>query len=76
MTTEEKLSRLQVIFQDVLDQPGLRLTEDFSTADCPDWDSVATVQIVIAVEAAFGIRVPTETVANLRQVRQLLALIP
>ena len=76
MTREEKLGRLQEIFRDVLDQPALRITENFSTADCPDWDSVATVQIVLAAEAAFTLRVPVETVAHLRNVGQLLDLLP
>jgi len=76
MTREEKITRLQDIFRDVLDRPELRITENFSVADCPEWDSVATVQIVLAVEAAFNIRAPTEVVANLRSVRQLLELLP
>jgi len=76
MTREEKLGRLQEIFRDVLDQPTLRITEDFSTTDCPEWDSVATVQIVLAAETAFGIRVPLETVAHLRNARELLDLLP
>jgi acyl carrier protein len=76
MTRPEKLARLEPIFQDVLDLPGLRLTEEFCTADCPAWDSVATVQIVLAVEAAFNVRVPTGTVASLRQVREILDLLP
>jgi len=76
MTRADKLARLQDIFRDVLDRPDLQLTEDFSTADCPEWDSVATVQIVLAAEAAFNVRVPMETVAHLRQVRELLDLLP
>jgi acyl carrier protein len=76
MTQEEKLARLQEIFREVLDQPELHLTEDFSMADCAAWDSVATVQIVLAAESAFGVRVPTESVATLQRVGELLALLP
>jgi acyl carrier protein len=76
MTRKEKLQKLQEIFQDVLDQPSLRIAETFSTADCPEWDSVATVQIILATEAAFEVRVPMETVAGLRQVSELLDLLP
>ena len=76
MNRAEKLERLEQIFRDVLDQPDLRVTEAFSTDDCPEWDSVATVQIVLATEAAFGVRVPMETVPHLRRVRELLDLLP
>ncbi|MGA2052045.1 MAG: phosphopantetheine-binding protein [Opitutales bacterium] len=76
MTDEEKLERLQIIFREVLDRPGLRLTEDFSAADCPEWDSVATVQIVLAIEAELEIRVPMEAVAKLERVSDLMLLMP
>ncbi len=76
MTRNEKLERLQKIFRDVLDQPALRVTETFSTADCAEWDSVATVQIVLATETAFGIRVPVQAVAGLHSVKELLDLLP
>jgi len=76
MTPEQKLDRLQEVFREVLDQPDLRISGGFSPADCPEWDSVATVQIVLAAEAAFQIRVPTETVARLHCVQELLDLLP
>lgn len=76
MTRAEKLDRLQDIYRDVLDRPDLCITETFSVTDCPEWDSVATVQIVLATEAAFGLRVPMRTVAGLRTVRELLDLLP
>jgi len=76
MTRNEKLLKVQEIFRDVLDQPGLCISETFSTTDCPEWDSVATVQIILATEAAFDIRVPMETVAGLHQVSELLDLLP
>ncbi len=76
MTRAQKLDRLQEIFRDVLDQPALHITESFSPADCPEWDSVATVQIVLAAEAEFAMRVPTATVAHLHCVRELLDLVP
>ncbi len=71
-----KLLRLQSIFRDILDDDTLMLTEAFSKDDCADWDSVATVQIVLATEEEFGCRLPTEVVGNLKNVGQLLANLP
>jgi len=70
------LLRLQSIFRDILDDDTLVLTEHFSTDDCADWDSVATVQIVLAAEEEFGTKFPTEVVGNLKSVSQLLAHLP
>lgn len=72
MTT---LYRLQSIFRRVFDDPTLHITEATSVATMPDWDSVATVQIVLAVESEFDIRFTTDEVAMLRSVIDILHLI-
>jgi len=63
--------RLQSIFRDVLDDETLVLTKDFSRDDTEDWDSVATVQIVLAVEEAFQCRLPNALVGQLYSVQEL-----
>jgi len=70
------LHRLQPIFRDILDDDSLVLTAEFSAADSADWDSVATVQIVLAVEEAFSVRLPTSVVGGLKSVSQLIEHLP
>lgn len=67
--------RLQSIFRDVFDDPTLRLSEEMSVGNFPDWDSVATVQIVLATEAEFGVRFTTDEVATIRSVGDILRLL-
>ena len=69
MTTIEKL---QSIFQDVFDDPSIRLTSELSPATYPDWDSVATVRLVLSIESEFGIRFTTDQVAGIKSVQNLL----
>ena len=69
---EEKLSKVQEIFRNVLENENLQIMPEFSAANCGDWDSVATVQIVLAVEAQFGVRFTTDEVANLKSVADIL----
>jgi acyl carrier protein len=69
MTTIEKL---QSIFQDVFDDPSIRLTSELSPATYPDWDSVATVNLVLSVESEFGVRFTTDQVAGIKSVQNLL----
>lgn len=66
------LLRLRRIFRDVLDNPTLEITEKSTSSDVPDWDSVATVQIVLAAEEEFKIRLKTEEVAGATSVAALL----
>ncbi|MDP0494945.1 MAG: acyl carrier protein [Verrucomicrobiota bacterium JB024] len=75
-TPSPRLLRLQRIFRDVLDEPALRLSEDFSTADHPEWDSVAMVQIVLAVEQEFGCELDMAQVAQIKSVADILRFIP
>ena len=72
----DKLARLEKIFREVLDDPSLEITPEFSTADCAGWDSVATVQIVLAAEQEFQCRLPTEAVAGVKKVSDLLGHLP
>ena len=67
------LYRLQAIFREVFDQPALVISADTAVTNFSDWDSVAMVQIVLAVESEFKIRFSTDQVAAIRSVADLLA---
>ena len=69
------IDRLQAIFQDVFDDTAIRLVPDFSPATYGDWDSVAMVRLVLAIEAKFGIRFTTDQVAGIKSVKDILAVI-
>ena len=72
MTTIEKL---QGVFQDVFDDPSIRLTSELSPATYPDWDSVATVRLILSIESEFGIRFTTDQVAEIKSVQNLLTIL-
>ena len=72
----EHLKRLETVFRQVLDDATLVLTEDFSREACAEWDSVATVQIILAVEAEFNCSLPMELIAECTGVDQILAHLP
>ena len=72
MKKEENLQKLQEIFRDIIDDESLELTESYSTQDNDDWDSVAMVQILLAVEAEFGVKFTTDEVANIKSVADIL----
>ena len=67
--------RLERIFREVLDDSTLQVTEAFSTKEHPEWDSVAMVQIVLAVEAEFGVQLEMVSVARIKTAGDILALI-
>ena len=67
--------RLQKIFRELFDQPNLVLTADLSPATVEEWDSVAMVQLVLAAEQEFSVRLTTDEVASVRSAGDLLRLV-
>ncbi len=67
--------RLQEVFRNVFDDPTLQLTDDLSMATFVDWDSVATVQLILAAEAEFGVRFSMDEVAGVHTAHEFLGLI-
>lgn len=59
--------KLQEILQTVLDDDTIELRDETTAEDVPGWDSLAHLNIVIAVEKAFGIRFAAAEIAGLKQ---------
>ncbi|MEM6261844.1 MAG: acyl carrier protein [Bacteroidota bacterium] len=56
LTTTTTLDALQEIFVDVLDEEDIVLTATTTADDIEEWDSLAHVQLIVAIERAFGIK--------------------
>ncbi len=68
-------TKLNGIFTNVLDLDSVDLTRTTTAADIPEWDSVAHVQLMIAVEKTFGFRMRTGEIAALSNVGDLVDVI-
>lgn len=71
----EILKQVEVIVADVLMTPGLQLTESTTAREVAGWDSLTHVQIIIAIEQAFGIRMTSTEVARLENAGSLVDVI-
>jgi len=69
------LEQVQAIFRDILDQPELILTRESNAYTVEDWDSLAHVNIVTAVERHFKIKFAVSELQSLRNVGEMLDLI-
>jgi acyl carrier protein len=69
------LQKLQVIFREYFDDPALVIDAKTSPATLPEWDSVAQVHIVLAIEEAFDLRFTMDEVAGVHCVADLLAIL-
>ncbi|MGZ5127584.1 MAG: acyl carrier protein [Burkholderiales bacterium] len=75
MTSEEIHSRLQSIFRDVFDDAAIVITRATHSGDIPDWDSLAQINLVVAIEKEFGITMSLQDLATLTNVGDMNDLI-
>ena len=60
------------ILRDVLDVPELPVTEDMTMEDVEDWDSVAQMTIMSALESEFKIELSLDKIVALTSVRSIV----
>jgi acyl carrier protein len=75
MDRETVKQRLGVIFQDVFDDSSLHVRDDMTAADVEGWDSLSHINLVVAVEKDFRIRLTTSEVRGLNHVGDFIDLI-
>jgi len=57
--------RLQKIFSESLSIPLELVVDDLKYSECPDWDSVAHMGLIAAIEEAFDIMIDAEDVIDM-----------
>ncbi|SFU57226.1 acyl carrier protein [Methylobacterium sp. 174MFSha1.1] len=74
MTEGAALAALAPLFEEVFGEP-VPLTPELTAEDVEGWDSTRMIELVIAVEAHFGIKLTTREVDGLSRVGDLAALV-
>jgi acyl carrier protein len=75
MTRQDILPTIAEIIRDVLDQQDLVIEERTNATDVEAWDSFNHINIVVAIEARFGIRFVTAEIEQLKNVGELVSLV-
>ena len=75
MTSPEIYRALKEIFSEVFLRDDIQLKPQLSARDVHGWDSLRQVEIVIAAEERFGIRLTSREIARLACLGDLVALI-
>jgi acyl carrier protein len=65
------LRRLEEVFEDVFGE-AIALTRETTADDVEAWDSVKTVELVVAIEREFDVRFSVGEIARLATVGQLI----
>lgn len=67
--------KLRSIFRDIFDDESMEISESTMREEIQDWDSVAHIKIVLAIEEYFGFRLSMEEVSATKSVSEFLAAI-
>lgn len=75
MNRDQIFEKLISIFQDVFDDEELTINEATTSADIEDWDSLAHIMLLSAMEDRFGIKFDMKAIQELKNVGEMVDLI-
>jgi acyl carrier protein len=71
---ESTMDKLQVIFRNVFNDPQLVIERASNAKSIPEWDSLAQISLISAIEQEFKIRFALAELARLKDVGDMIDL--
>lgn len=68
MQKNEIMAEIEEIFRDVLDNDEIELTEETTSADIDEWDSLSHIQLVVAIEKHFKLKFTAAQISGWKNV--------
>ncbi len=75
MSKEEIFERLNKVFRDVFDDESITVTENTTSSDIEDWDSLEHINLIVAVENEFKIKFNMGEVTTMKNVGEMANII-
>lgn len=72
MERDDILAKVQEVFRDELEVEDLVLNDETTADDVEEWDSLSHVQLVVALEKAFGIKFTSREILSWDNVGDLV----
>ena len=69
------LKKLEVIFRDIFDDENIILTNETTANDIEDWDSLAQINLIVAIRREFKINFDLEEVSKYKNVGDMVSAI-
>lgn len=66
---------LTAIFRETFDDAGIVISAATTARDIDGWDSLSNIELIVAIEAEFGVRFSSAEIADLSNVGDLMDLI-
>ncbi|MDR1642019.1 MAG: acyl carrier protein [Clostridiales bacterium] len=75
MTRAAILEKVNSIFQENFDDDSIVVTEETTAKDVEDWDSLEHINLIVAMEKAFGINFKMGETLSMKNVGEMLDII-
>jgi acyl carrier protein len=72
MERAEIISQLNEIFEDIIDEGPVSLTDTNTANDVAGWDSLTNIQVIVAVEKRFDIKFTSEEITSWKNVGEMI----
>ena len=72
MNKDEILKQIEIIFQDVLDNEDIVLSENTTAQDVDEWDSLTHIQLVVAIEKHFKVKFPSNVMLSWKNAGEIV----
>ncbi len=72
MERKEIFEKLNEIFCDVLDLDEVELTDTTCADDIEEWDSLSHIQLIVAIEKAYGIKFTSLEIMKWKNVGEMV----
>jgi acyl carrier protein len=63
---QEIREQVQDVFRDVFEDPALVLNDGMTAEDVDGWDSLAHINLIVAIEKRLGVRFATAEISRLK----------
>ena len=75
VSPDDVLEQLQPMFEEVLDQPELRVTRNSNASNTENWDSLAHIDLIEMVQQRFKVKFALGELQDLKDVGDLVDMI-
>ena len=75
MKREEILKKVFIIFQEVLEDENLIISEDQGAEDIDEWDSLTHIMLVVETEKAFQLKFLSSEISNWKNIGNMITAI-
>lgn len=72
MDKKNIMEKIQDIFRDVFDDEELVIADSTSSDDIEEWDSLSHIQLVVAIEKAFGLKLTSKEILSWEDVGEMV----